>query len=199
MTDAIATSNIVQQAFRAMGIGTLSSLGDTDPRVLAAKELYDTAIEMMLEALDWSFASTVSQISQKAEGADIVADDRYPYAFTLPEALLVLREVTDADVSYRLDADRLLRADTTGPLTIRYTAKVTNEARLPATFQTAVAYQLAALMAPEHVKTARQIEQIDQAVTRAFDRAARTDGRTASPKAYNQSFGGGDWLAEACR
>lgn len=198
MTAAIAASNIVQQAFRAMGIGTLSSLADTDPRVLAAAELYDSALDMTLEALDWSFASTLATISRKADSADILRDARYGYVYGLPANLLVLREVTDPDVSYRVDAN-VMQADYAGPLTIRYTAKVQQENTLPRTFQTAVAYQLALMMAPEHVKTARALDQLSTAFDTAFDRAARTDGTTASPRNYNQSGGGGDWLAEAIR
>jgi len=198
MSVAIATSTIAQQAFRFMGIGTLSSLGDTDPRVVAAAEQYTPSLKMTLEQVDWSFASTVASIPENSASSAIVADPRYAHTFALPEDLLILREVLVDNVSYRADQD-LLRCTAPGPLKIRYTRLIDKEDRLPATFQTAVSAQLALLMAPEYVKTERAIGRINDALSTAIDRAARNDAVTASPKSYQQTSSGGDWVSEACR
>ena len=200
----IATSTIVQQAFRFMGIGTLASLSDSDPKAVAANQMYEPAYTTILEKLDWSFASQLADLPEIADTAIATADSRLAHAYQLPGDLLVLREVVrKPKPAFRIDAGRVLRASVSGPLKIRYTRLIENELLTTATFRTTVALQLANFMAPQYVEVARKRQELKDDLTSAFSAAARTDAVSASPQGWREntddpsSDQGSSWIDEA--
>lgn len=196
MPIAIATSTIAQQAFRFMEMRPPASFGDSSEQATSAVEQYDVALAMCLEAIDWSFASAIANLPPVADAEITAADSRYPFAYALPGDCLILREVLLAGAAYRLDENHL-RCDAEGPLPVRYTRRVTNETRMPATFQTAVALQLAVLLAPRWVEVSSKIDRLEARLGDAIRRAARTDAGTASPMGWHAEANGIDWATEA--
>lgn len=193
MSDAIAASTIVQLAFEALALSPPSSFGDDSDQVQAAALHFDTAKAMCLEAVDWSFASVIATLSPALDPGP--ADPRLPHTFKLPADCVMLREVLDCGGAFR--ADRMfLRSDAAAPVTIRYTATISDESKLPAWFRTAVALQLAAIMAPRFVEVQGKVASIEDRLMQALTRAARSDARTASSLPWRDGADG-DWIEEA--
>lgn len=198
MTSSIATSTIVQQAFRFMERTPPQSFDDGSEEANAAAEQYPVALAHVLESADWSFASTLVALPERTIPAPAAPDADLPYFFGLPGDLLVIREVGDKWTHWRKDREGL-RADTPGPLRLRYTARIDDEARTPAQFQTAVAAQLAVLLSPRFLTTASKIAEIKNDAATYLSRALRADGRTASDARYDGQDDEGDWATEATR
>lgn len=196
MPTPTANANIVAQAFRFMEVTPPSSLADDTDKAAAANEQYPVALRICLEAADFSFASVLENLPLYTLPAPYAADAALPYTYKLPGQLVRLHEVGDEATKWRLDAIAL-RADAAAPLRIRYTAMVTNEDSLPATFQTAVALQLAVLLSPVWLTTGSKIEAIHQQLRIAMTEAKRQDARMASAARYDGLDDQPDWAAEA--
>lgn len=196
MTTPSATSIIVAQAFRFMEVTPPSSLDDDTEKAAAAREQYEIALRMCLEAADWSFASTLVNLPLFTPPETTAADPNFPYSYSLPGDLVRLHEVGDGSVRWRRDAVAL-RADQTAPLQIRYTSMITNEAALPATFQIAVALQLALLLGPRWLTTNSKMDGLAGQHSRAISEARRQDARMAASARYDGLDDHGDWVAEA--
>jgi hypothetical protein len=203
MSQAIATSGIVSQAFRYMEMAPVSSLADDSEEALAASEQYPVALRMCLEQADWSFASILRDLPETvpASGGAAMSDPGLPHVYALPSDLVVLRQVGDAhDVGLQWRVDRaFLRANRSGPLLIRYTGTIQNESLLPALFRDAVALQLAVLLmrrwVPTHTKHQGLREQLRDQILQAL----HADARSASAQSHDPLHNPGDWLREATR
>ncbi len=200
MTFAIATSQIVQQAFRFMEKRPVASFGDDSEEATYAAEQYDVALAMCLEVADWSFASTVAGLPPRADPVLAALDPAYPGLYELPADHLVLRDVWDGTLAWRVDG-LVLRttAASTERLAIRYTRRITNETELPATFQTAVALQLAVLLAPIYVEVSSKQDRLAASLEQALERCGRTDARAGSSPSGWAGPLSGDWAAGAVR
>ena len=201
MTDPIAASNIAQQAFRAMELAPISSFADDSPEAEDARQQYPVALGMLLETNDWSFASyLVSLPPATAPEADFTIDDDLPSIYRLPADCVMLREVRPDGVAWRLD-QTFLRTDEAGGIVIRYTRLVTAEAQLPAAFQTAVAYQLAVLLAPRWVGSRSKRKELKDDFAAALKEAERNDAPMASRQRYDEGSDSrsADWVSEALR
>ncbi|WP_226783191.1 hypothetical protein [Oceaniglobus trochenteri] len=194
----IAASSIAAQAFRFMEMGPISSFQDDSEQAQDALQQYPVALRSCLEACDWSFASTYRQLSEAALEAPQIVDPALPFAFLVPADCVRLREVQPVTVRWRIDG-LTLRADVAGPLTVRYTARIENEAQLPATFQTAVSYRLATLLAPRWMATRTKIADLATAGQQTLQDAERIDARSASSARYDgrDARWSDDWVAGA--
>lgn len=195
MTQPIAASTIVQQAFRALELAAPSSFGDESPQAAAAAEQYPEALRMCLEVADWSFASDIAALPAAIPGTDVVADPDLPHAFVLPDSFVALRQVYEAD-NWRIDR-QFLRTDMSGPLRIRYTALITDETRLPAWFRLAVALRLASLVSPQWLGDVGKRDRIAQDAEITMRQALRMDARNASPKRWDGLDRQEDWALGA--
>jgi len=198
MPTPIAASTIVAQAFRFMEASPISSFDDDSEQAQAAREQYPAAMAQCLEEADWSFASTWADLPAAALPAGAAANPDMPYVFMLPGDCVTVQEVGDGDTRWSRDAIGL-RADDPGPLSIRYTAMVVNEALLPATFQVAVALHLAVLLGPRWLTSHSKMESLKAAAEVALKKAMRHDARNASQARYDGQEDQGDWVAEALR
>lgn len=146
---------------------------------------------------DWSFASAIAKLPEATLPATVAEDPELPYFYQVPGDLVRLLEVGDPDTRWRRDRDGL-RAEIAGPLRIRYTAQVTNEAILPAAFQTAVALRLATLLGPRWLGTATKLRELDRRFEAELAQAKKQDSRSASGARYdNDLTDSGDWSQSA--
>lgn len=189
---SIATSDIVAQAFRFMERLPPASFDDATEEARAATEQYPVAMGHCLARADWSFASTRAQLSAEVEAWP---DPVLPWLYKLPPDCLQPREVGEDRTRWRVDRDGL-RADAAAPLTIRYTARLTDETRLPDLFQTAVALRLAWLLAARFLETSTKIERLDAQWRDTIKQAARDDARAASNARYDDLPEQPDWATE---
>jgi hypothetical protein len=199
MPTPTATSGIVSQAFRLMEMSPPSSFADDSAEATAAAEQYPVALNICLEANDWSFASVLALLPEIDDLPDgVAADADLPHTFAIPADCLILHQVGDINTRWRRDRE-MLRADDPGPLTVRYTATITNETALPATFKTAVAYQLAALLGARFVGTAAMQQTLFQSATATLRQAMARDRGQASQSRWDGGPMQGDWATEAQR
>lgn len=199
MPTPVATSTIVSQAFRLMELAPVSSFADDSDQARAAAEQYPVALDMCLEACDWSFASVSVDLPPLASlPAGNAAEAGFPFAYALPGDCIVAREVGDRWTRWRRDRD-LVRADQAGPMPLRYTARIVNEAILPATFRTAVSYRLAALLAPSWNGTASKAAQLENGAVSALKAAMRADATQSALARYDGREDQPDWVEDALR
>ncbi len=198
MPQPTALANIGATAFQAMELAPFSSFADDTPQAQDAAAQYPIARRMCLEACDWSFGSHVVALPQ-ISGSGMPSDPALPCCYALPGDCVAFRHTLDPDVRWRLDG-RVLRADRPGPLSVRYTRDIDNEQLMPATFQTALALRLAALLSPRWVGAETKTNALDQRAEAVLKSAMKLDGRTASPERYDgQPAGVADWAAWATR
>lgn len=195
MPSVIAASNVVAQAWRFMELAPISSFDDDTEQARSSAEQYPSALAQCLALADWSFASVVQMLPQAELPVNNVTDPELPYFFQAPGDMIRLREVGTPDTNWRLDRDGL-RTDVPGPIRIRYTAQVTNEGVLPASFQTAVALKLATLLGPRWLGTQSKLADLDRRFQMEIATAKRNDARSASAVRYDADLGaGGDWAS----
>lgn len=192
----IAASSIAAQAFREMEVAPIGSFADDSPQAQAAREQYPLALRLCLEAEDWSFARRVAQLPPAA--ATDATDPELQYLFDLPSDCIRLRLVSPETVCWRIDG-RTIRADTAGPLQVRYTGEITNEVLLPATFQTAVALALAVRLAPQWVSSRSKRVDLRTDFADAIDAAKLADRHTAAHTRLDGRAAQDDWAGEAVR
>lgn len=189
------TSEILAQAFRALELAPISGFGSDAQEVIAAEAQYEVARHMVIEACDWSWASVLADLPEISEA---VQDADLPYAYQLPAACLLIRNVVPAYAAWRIDG-RILRSDQTAPLRVRYSADITNENLIPATARTAIALQLAVLLAPKWLPTASKMQMLKAELQDAMARAMRNDRAQASVQPYDPTRPSFDIVAEALR
>lgn len=197
MPTPIATSTIVAQAWRFMELSPISSFDDDTEQARSAAEQYPNALRECLARADWSFASVVENLPEATRPETVAEDPELPYFYQPPSGLVRLLEVGTATTRWRLDRDGL-RADAPAPLRVRFTGEITNEAILPAAFQTAVALRLAQLLGPRWLGTRSKLQILDQQFDIEIARAKKQDSRSASGQRYDNSLtGGSDWSQDA--
>lgn len=197
MSDAAAT--ILEQCFIALKLAPPSSFDDDTPQANDARSLYPVARDMVLESVDWSEASVTASLPEAELPAGFATDPVLPYTYALPGQCLKLRDVDRARAPrWRLDRGGILRADVPGPLPIRYTERIDNELLLGAALRTAIALQLAIMLAPRWLGTASERQQLREELTLAMQQARRTDRDNASPGYLDgREDRSNDWIAEA--
>ncbi|WP_347137524.1 hypothetical protein [Paracoccus sp. SSK6] len=198
MSTSMAIATIGAAAFQAMELAPFSSFADDTPQAQDAAAQYPVARRMCLEACDWSFASVVADLPQIAT-VGLPVDPALPHAFSLPGDCVIFRHPLDLDLRWRLDG-RTLRAEWPGPLPVRYTRDIDNENIMPATFQTALALRLAAMLSPRWVGADSKTQSLDNRAALALKEAMRLDARSASLERYDgQDYGVTDWVGWAMR
>lgn len=193
----IATSGIAAEAFELCELSPISSFADDTAQARDAAFYYPFALRLCLEQGDWSFASALVALPETELTAGLAVDEDLPYVYRLPGDCAMLREVRPKTVGYRLD-ETLLRASASGPLTVRYTRLISNEARMPEAFRHAVALQLAVRLAPRWLGHQNKRDVLEGRAASVLKVAARPDARTASPDDYDE-YSSADWVAEALR
>lgn len=196
----LATSAIIGQALRFMHLSPVVRHDPTSELLPALRDGFNDAIDELLSAADWSFASVLVTLPQAFP--TITAETDMPTLCMLPGDLVQLREVRPQGSVWRLDGSTL-RTDADAPVTIRYTARITREDALPATFQTAVALQIALLLGARWAGGAVEPEDLAMLAAKTLKQAMRDDTRHASPARavplpdLGYGTGEGDWAMEA--
>lgn len=199
MPTSIASSTIVAQAWRFMELSPISSFDDDTEQARSAAEQYEPALRYCLAKADWSFASVVANLAEATLPDGVAEDADLPFFYQPPGGLVRLHEVGDRYTTYRLDLDGL-RASDAAPLRIRYTALITNEAKLPAAFQAAVALRLAVMLGPKWLTTQSKMEGLKKDFAAELATAKKEDSRSASASRYDDDLTrSGDWVEYATR
>jgi len=183
-------------AFRLLEQRPISSLSDTSPKAQAAADAWPRALRVCLERADWGFARVIADLPEvNSATPGYLVDVDLSHGYSLPSDLVRIRKVGDGNICWRADKD-YLHADQAGPLRIIYTAEVSDPARLPQSFQVAVAYKLATLMPELQTSRSKRQALIADAADAMAD-ALEADRIDASPGRYDDRPEPGDWASEA--
>lgn len=196
----LATSGIIGQALRFMHLGPVARHDPGSELLPALREAFDSAIDDCLAAADWSFASTLvtlPPVSNPTEDGPLAA------SAVLPGDLILARQLWPLGSRWRVDG-RLLRHDAPAQVTLRYTARVTRETALPATFKAAVALHIALRLAGRWAGSGADPEALADAAVLTLKQAMRDDASQASTSRWDDAPGSGlaygsdaDWAMEA--
>jgi hypothetical protein len=194
------TSTVIAQAMRFMQLAPITRYGVDAEQRPALSDAFDQAMDDCLAASDWTFASVLAVLSpQFAAPLDAAV---LPLAYSLPGDCMNIREVHPQNATWRIDG-RTLLTDQAAPLVIRYTARVTREDWLPATFRTAVALMIASRLGTRFSNGAIDPVELTELAASTLKQAMREDGiQSASARILPTSdlgYGAGseDWSLEA--
>lgn len=197
MADPLATDGIVATAFDLLEQKAPASLGDDSDEAELAARHYRRALDGVLEVADWSFARHIVRLNQVDPAASMLeSDPDLPHVFKLPDATIKVWRLLPEGITWRRDGI-YLRTDQEGPITARVTLRVTDETKLPATFQIAVAYALARLMGPKLSTSATKREQLRAEGADALADALEADARQGTEERYDGLCEQPDWVDEA--
>lgn len=196
----LPSSGVIGQALRFMHLAPVARHDPLSELLPALRTAFDDAMDELLSAADWSFASVLVQLPQAFPA--ITAETDMPTHCVLPGDLVQLREVRPQGARWRIDG-RTLRCDAQAPVTIRYTARITREEALPAAFLTAVALQIALMLGARWAGGAVNPEDLAALAAKTLKQAMRDDTRHASTARaidlpqYSYGLADGDWATEA--
>lgn len=196
----LASSSVIGQALRFMHLAPVARHDPQSELLPALRTAFDDAIDELLSAADWSFASVLVQLPQAFP--TLIAETDMPTLCMLPGDLVQLREVRPQSARWRIDGSTL-RCDAPAPVTIRYTARITREDALPAAFLTAVALQIALMLGARWAGGAINPEDLAALAAKTLKQAMRDDTRHASGAraidlpGLDYGLSDGDWALEA--
>ena len=197
MADPLATDGIVATAFDLIEVKAPSSLADDSDEAELASRHYARALDSVLEKADWSFARAIVRLNQvDAAASQLEADPDLPHVFALPEATVKVWRIIADHAVWRRDG-LFIRADQPAPITARVTLRVTDETKLPASFQLAVAYALAQLMSPRLSTSMGKRQQLRVEAAEALADALEADARQGTEERYDGLPAQPDWVDEA--
>lgn len=189
---------IARQACLAMERTAPSSLEDDSDLSRDLLAFYPEARDKLLEAADWSFASKLAYLPPRPLAGGEAEDADLPHTYAIPPDAQKILEVGTGMEAWRRDALGI-RADVAPPLRVRYTARSIAEAAWPAEFRSAVALELAVILAPKWLQTANKMQDIERRAENALKKAMRNLSRDASAARYDGLPEQGDWVTEARR
>lgn len=198
----IATSTIIAQAMRFMQLAPITRYAANAEQRPALVDAYEQAMDDCLAGADWTFASVLAVLSAQALAP--LDADVLPVAYSLPGDCMAVRTVHPCTAVWRIDGQILL-TDQTPPLVIRYTARVTREDVLPATFRTAVALMIASRLGTRFSNGAVDTAELYALAARTLKQAMREDSiQSAAARALpgptpdlGYGTGEGDWALGA--
>lgn len=199
----LAASGIIGQALRFMRLAPVARHDPSSDLLPALTDAFDQGIDDLLASCDWSFASTLAILPPAALPIGMVSDDRLTASAMLPGDLVRPRQIWPEVARWRIDG-RTLRHDAPGAVTLRYTARVTREEALPATFRTALALHIALRLGGRWAGSGFDPQGIEDAAITTLKLAMREDGRQASAAPWGDNGGliygqDDDWALEVTR
>lgn len=191
-------STIAQQVCTFLEQSQARALGDDSDLARDIDRAYPQALDICIAAHDFSYARRVVNLAEITQlPATEIADPDLPVTYALPGDYVALRHVYD-DVKFRIDGT-YLRSDQSGGVMIRYSRRMAETKFLPASFQTAIAAQIAVLLAPFWVTTRTKRETLKDDFQSYLHLAISADRGTASSSRLDGQPDTGDWVTEATR
>lgn len=138
---AVTEVSICNEALTALGENTIVNLTDNNKAARLCNLKYEGKRDYLLRRYHWNFAAKRDSLTPEVDTPAF----EFTYEFLLPVDCIQLREIYPNTVSYRLEGASILCNDDT--LDIKYTYKVTDPAKMDATFVEALSALLAREMA----------------------------------------------------
>lgn len=175
--------DIANLALDQIGGGEVTSItADTSSAGKRVARYFPMALVASLEKFDWSFASTRSSAINATGSAP---KSGFEHKYPVPSGCVKLREVLDDDgatISSWVEESGYILCNDDGPIYVRFTEELDSIVDLPLAFAEAVAYRLAAFLAPPHTSNPGLRQAMLAEWARCLSEAMLTDGkRRAQP------------------
>lgn len=178
-------TGIINDALRAIGGTRITSISDGSANGNIATDLWDDAVDALLRAHTWNFATRRIQLARSAT----LPVFEYDYAYVLPADWIRTISVHDNDdgfgtITWREEINagqRALLANEEN-VYLRYVARVTDTNVWAVDFVSAFTAQLASLMAVPVAKSVSLAEKWEKEAGKRLRRARSTDALGASPE-----------------
>jgi hypothetical protein len=200
---SLAASGIIGQALRFMRLSPIARHDPASDLLPALTDAFNQSISDLLASCDWSFASTLAVLPPSALPLGVASDDLLTGTAMLPADLVRPRQIWPQGARWRIDG-QTLRHDAPSAVTLRYTARVTREEALPATFRTALSLHIALRLGGRWAGSGFDPQGIEEAAATTLKQAMREDGVQASRASWSEVQGTGltygnedDWALEA--
>lgn len=197
----LAASGIIGQALRFMRLSPIARHDPASDLLPALRDAFEQGIEDLLASCDWSFASTLALLPPCTLPMGSVSDDTLTSTAMLPGDLVRPRQIWPGGARWRIDG-RTLRHDAPRAVTLRYTARVTRDEALSATFRTALALHIALRLGGRWAGAGFDPQGVEDAAVTTLKEAMREDALQASRAPWADRGGlvyghGNDWALEA--
>ena len=178
-------TGIINNALRAISGTRITSISDGTANGNIATDLWDDAVDALLRAHTWNFATRRIQLARSAT----LPVFEYDYAYVLPADWIRTISVHDNDdgfgtITWREEINagqRALLANEEN-VYLRYVARVTDTNVWAVDFVSAFTAQLASLMAVPVAKSVSLAEKWEKEAGKRLRRARSTDALGASPE-----------------
>lgn len=174
---------IWNRALQLLGASSVQKTSDTSKNALECNKCYESILETVTAAHPWRHALKISE--------PLAADSPAPTwgranSFTLPSDFLNIAPDYPEDNSLETDfevQDGKIYTDSDAPLYIRYIAKVTDPAKMPAYFRELVAHEMALAMCESLTQSnSKKNSLVGTEVPRAWSTARRANSRQVRPQ-----------------
>lgn len=164
---------IVNSALLKLGQQPITSLTDNNIRANTASHLYPDVRDAVMTTHAWNCATKRALLSEEA-----VTEVYGPtHTYQLPADFLRLVRVEE-DTEFRIEANNRIVSDES-PLRITYLARITDPAKMDELLKRAIAFRLAAEMAPRLTGSDARAQQMFGMYQEALDEARLRDAQQA--------------------
>lgn len=173
---AASTVGIWNRALQLLGAERVESITQTSRNANSCRACYEPIRDALLEETVWRFS-----ILQATIAADSPAPDwGKANSFTLPTDYIMLApdfpEEASLDRDYEVQDGKIF-SDFAAPLYIRYVSKVSDPAKMPASFRELVSTKMADAMCEEITQSNQKKVAMERAVEAAYKVARRANAR----------------------
>jgi len=190
----MAEVDIVNSALTKLGETRIVSLDESTGKADNAKARYASIRDLLLRSHTWSFARQRKKLAQSARTPAFEFDHQYP----VPADFIRLIGVTGDDagssepeyeMAYDATDGRVILTDW-DEIWLQYIAQVTDTTRMPIDFREALAYALAADLAPRITNSNTLFQLMKEEADRSLRIAKSADGIEQYPEFIQE----GTWV-----
>ena len=129
--------DICKMALVLLGAQRITALSDTSEEAIKLNIIFEPSRKAEIESFPWNFATKRATLALLTE----TPDHKYSYLFQLPSDCLRVIRLSDPDIEYRVEGDKIATDET--EIEIEYIANITDTSKFPSLFVAALAARLA--------------------------------------------------------
>jgi hypothetical protein len=178
---------ICNLALSFIGTGTeIASFTERSPEARACNQFYEVARDEMLREWPWPFAGKAATLGEVDEDPALFSDDGWAYSYRYPSDCLFARRIisgvpvdqqgTRVDYKIVQDDEGLLILTNAAEAILEYTYRAEDTVRFPSDFVLALAYRIAAYIAPRLAKDPSRVAPLVMAM---YDKSCAKARRAA--------------------
>ena len=172
---SISKIEICNMALTYSGMERIQDIDQATEEARKLKAIYEPSLKSLLEAHPWNFATKRSTLALLEE----TPDNTYSYYFALPTDFIRIIRLSDRDIEYRIEGDKLATND--GEIEIEYIAYISDEAKFSASFVEAFAMKLAFELSISLTDKEGIWDRFEKLFKEKFQKATFNDSQQGTP------------------